>query len=58
MSRSDNSSSISRLEEHGVRRLFKSQLYVAGTVIVDICIEMTKSKADKHVRDGGKLAVP
>lgn len=58
MSRSDNSSSISRLEEHGVHRLFKPQLYVAGTVIVDICIEMTISKSDKHVRDGGKLALP
>jgi hypothetical protein len=35
-----------------VHRLFKSQLYVAGTVMVDICIEMTMAKSDKHVGEG------
>jgi hypothetical protein len=53
VARNDNSSSFSRIEEHGVHHLFKPQLYVAGSVIVDICVEMAVTKSDKHVRDGG-----
>jgi hypothetical protein len=55
MPRSYNNSNISWIEEYGVRRLFKSQLYAAGNVIVDICIETSVAKFGKRVRDGEML---